>query len=256
MRRTSRTSRALVWLTTLVIVLAVVDFVFGGVLRTPVRSVLTPVASVAASAGRNLWSVNFFSSRRALLGEVANLKTEVERMKERDLLVTTLLAENASLRSLSVIGEKNGMTVPVRSSFSASPYGTFLIGAGESDGVMSGDVVLSESGFVLGVVSDVQSDSALVTFAFAPGSTLEAVSGETGFTLSGRGLGNARAEVPREVPLKERDTVFAPALGTSPIGIIGRIESASSSAYATVFVYLPTNLNTVRFVRVIPESAL
>jgi cell shape-determining protein MreC len=252
--RTS-TSRFLLWFTIVVVVLAFADVLLHGALRAPVRSALAPLSNVAARVGHAIGNVEFFSTRSALLGEIESLKQENERMKERDLLFSVVLDENKSLRALASLGD-GGIIAPVYSSLRASPYGTFLIGAGKERGVRKGDIAVSETGFVLGIVTDVSAASATVTLLFAPGGSVDAVSGETNFALSGRGLGNAKAQVPREAPLSVRDAVFAPTLGESPIGVIGRIESASSSAYADVFVYVPTNLNTLRFITITPGTAL
>ena len=69
--------------------------------------------------------------------------------------------------------------------------------------------------------------------------------------LEGRGGGNARALLPRGVEVKENDPVFAPSLGSRPVGVVGSIESDPSLAEQTIHVSLPVNLDSLRYVYVL-----
>lgn len=254
-----RGTGALFAATLIVVAVVLIDMFSGGVVRSAARLALAPFAnfgraSVAAVSGGNLWS-----TRGGLLKENAELRIERDKLAAEGLGYRALQAQNESLSEMARLaetessgGNQSGVTAAVISSFRASPYGTFIIGAGVQHGVREGSIVLAEGGFVIGVVSDVSNSSAVVRMVFAPGEKTDVVVGATGFSISGRGGGNASAEVPREAPVQEQSPVFAPGFENRPVGIIGKIESSTSSAYADVYVVFPQNLNTIRYVHVVP----
>lgn len=245
-------TRLLLFVSFCVVLFMVADWFTSGAVRQYMRPVFSPVVGGAERVARVFSQNEFWKTRRALQDEVAKLTEELARRDVGTAITAALQSENDLLRGLMGISD-SGVTVPITSSFSSSPYGTFSIGGGSSRGIHEGDVVLARDGFVLGTVTDVSINSAVVRAIFAPGIPSEVVVGEVGFSLSGRGGGNAYAEVPREAPLVERALVIAPFLDNRPVGIIGKIESASSSAFADVYVSFPFNPNTLRFVKVVPR---
>jgi hypothetical protein len=224
------------------------------VLRNRAREYLAPVAAWAHFAWDGFFVADTVASRATLLEEIIQLRGESDRLRERDALFEALYRENESLRKLARFAALEvGITAPVLSSFWSSPYGTFIIGAGTDSGIAIGDAVLSEEGLVLGQIADAGDRSSVVRMAFAPGASVEAVSGETGFLIEGRGLGNGRARVPRDALVTLRDPVFAAQFGSRQVGIIGAIESASSSAYADLYIVTPVNFNAIRIVYVVTQ---
>src|SRR5262249_54083449 len=147
-------------------------------------------------------------------------------------------------------GDMPGVTARVLSSYRTTPYGTFLIDAGENDGVHMGAIVLTPGGYVLGKVSNVSRSDATVEAFFAPGSKMNLVDGNVAFAAEGQGGGNASAEVPREAKVAVGDAVIAPEYGGRTAGTIMHIESASSSATAILSIRIPVNLDSLRFVYV------
>ncbi|TSC85685.1 MAG: hypothetical protein G01um10148_1071 [Parcubacteria group bacterium Gr01-1014_8] len=254
---TSNPRQGLLVATFLILVVIGADVFMDGAIRSRIRPMLVPVASFGRSAVAAVAGQDFWSSRQALLNENESLRERIEKMEAQNAGFEALRDDYEALQKMMAVtdeeGEK-GLIAPIASSFRASPYGTFIIGAGFTKGVREGDIVLSEGGFVLGAVSEVNAKSSLVRMVFAPGQKTEVVSGSTGFTISGRGGGNASAEVPREAALAEGAPVRASIYEGRPIGIIGNIESASSSAYAEIHVVFPINLNTVRYVYIVPGN--
>lgn len=251
--RGSSATRVLVFVTIFVALSMTLDWFLAGGLRTYVRAALQPIVSIAASAAHTVARTETWKTRSALQHEVIRLQEELAR---RDVLLASenaLRQENEILRSLVRLSDKKeGFAVPVISSFSSSPYGTFTIGAGSLRGVQEGDIALVGD-FVLGTVSEVSQNSSLVRAVLAPGITTEVLSGTVGFSLSGRGGGNGFAQVPREAELENGAPIVSPSLGERPVGVIGRIESASSSAFSDVYVAFPFNIQAIRFVFVSPR---
>lgn len=237
-----------------VVLFMVADYAFDGALRSQVRTYTEPVITMSYRVGGFVFQTDFWKSRAALQREVERLSMEVEREKGVFAAIEAVRDENEILRSLARVAENTpGTTVPVVSSFSSSPYGTFMIGAGSVHGISVGDLALASDGFVLGSVTDVAENSSVVGAVFSPGVSTDVMTDNVAFSVIGRGGGNARAEVPRELPLAVGEPILAPQYASRPVGIIGRIESASSSAFSDVFVLFPYNINTIRFVFVTPR---
>ncbi len=229
------------------------DTLSGGIVRSYVRTV-SSVAMRAASATVTTLDVGgFLSSRRSLTNEIASLKSEIAQRDEAAARFQSLQDENTALQDMAHLADvhQGGITVRVLSSFRASPYGTFVIQAGKSDGLAIGNAVLSPGGFIIGMVSDADAHTATVKELFAPSNTVQLTAENVAFAADGRGGGNARAEIPRDAKVAVGDVVKAHELGGMPAGVIGSIESASSSATQTLFIRLPVNLDTLQFVYVI-----
>lgn len=226
-----------------------IDTLSAGFVRTNVRAAVGAVLSVVPQN-----SGGILRDRAQLREENAKLRNALSQWEEEHSRFSALAQENALLREMAqlAMSEDVGVSAPVISSFSSSPYGTFVIGVGEGDGVHVGDLVLSPGGFVLGIVVNAQRETATVETLFAPQKSLEMIVGDIAFLAEGRGGGNARGEIPREALVQKGAVVIAPEFYGRPAGIVGEIVSASSSAVATIFIRVPTNLNTLRFVYVIP----
>jgi len=252
--------RLLAAMTVLAIVFGATDMFTDGAVRSTLRPVFTGTAAVAQSAWRSLFGGSWLSSRDSLVEKNRDLIAEIEMLKAQGAAYEALRRENESLRALanliSVEGGSTtttGISAPILSSFRASPYGTFLIGAGATHGVARGDIAVVAGGFVAGSVTDVSTGSSVVRSILAPGVSTEVVADGIGFTIEGRGAGNGRAQVPRESQIQDGDPLFAPTLGNRLVGVIGKIESATSSAYSQVYVHLPVNLNMLRHVYIVPR---
>jgi rod shape-determining protein MreC len=198
-----------------------------------------------------VYDSGYFSSRRSLASENASLRQQLAQYEERAAGFGALAAENAELRSIVHLAEKEqGITAPILSSMRASLYGTFLIGAGGAD-VAKGDLVVSDGGFVVGSVADVGADSALVKEIFAGGSSVDVRVAGASVVADGYGGGNARAKMPRGIAVAVGDAVNAPSLGGRAVGVVGSIESDPASAEQTIYIRLPLNLSTLAFVYVV-----
>lgn len=236
------------------IVMAVfaLDAFTGGSVRSYARTIGAGFASMLDDASGAV-AEDFFSTRAQLRAENQELREQLSRERELLAAYSLLARENGTLKEMARLAEDDiGITAPVVSSFRSSPYGTFIIGAGEDSGVSTGAMVLTPGGFVLGVVSDAGPRSATVEAIFSPDAEFEAAVGDVTFLARGRGGGNARAQISRDVPVMVGDAVRAPAYGSRPVGIIGSIDAASSSAVSTIYMRVPLNLASLSYVYVIP----
>jgi cell shape-determining protein MreC len=229
-----------------------IDRISGGAVRGYARQGGGAMWAAASSATGVVTDSGLLNSKRSLVEENTVLREAIEARDEQALRFDALQDENDALRAMLGLATEAGVTVPVLSSFSSSPYGTFRIGGGAALGIEEGSIVLTPGGFVLGSVIFVSPHSATVESFFAADKEIEMqVNGFT-FASEGRGGGNARGEIARDATVAENDVVIVPAFGGRPVGLVEHLESASSSAYTTLFIRTPTNLDSLRYVHVLP----
>jgi cell shape-determining protein MreC len=232
--------------------------VLGGLLRDQLHAGSAQVSLWGERVGSVLKASGMFSSRRALQSKNELLSQRLAELEERAAAYAVVQSENEALRTLvRVVGTTtnqglSGVTAPIVSSLRSSPYGTFMIGAGAGDGIVRDSIVLTNGGFVVGIVSDTSVHTAVVTEIFSPQASFETLIGGALVTAQGRGGGNARAQVPRGLSINPGDAVIAPALGQRAIGIVGAVASSSASASQDVYIRLPINLASLQYVYIIP----
>lgn len=239
----------------IVILISVVAFGFdsltGGVVRSYVRTMSALAMTAAGNTVNGIDQSGILETHGMLARENAALKEKIALYEERSAVLHSIEDENVALREMAHLAEeREGITARVLSNFDASPYGTLLIDTGINDGVRIGNKVKTAGGFVLGTVSDADVENATVKTLFAPENSVDLLDGEVAFSATGRGGGNARAEIPRDAKVSVGDSLIAKEFG-APAGVIGSIESASSSATQTLFIRIPVNLNTLQFVYVV-----
>jgi len=245
--------RKLMYATLLVLVLFILDSVSGGSVRALLQRSVSRVWTASAQMRSAVFDTGYFSSHRSLATENASLRSQLDRSAEDAAAYEVARQENELLRALMHLAQQEkGITAPVVSSVRSSPYGTFLVGAGESDGIAVGSLVVTEGGFVVGKVSEVGQRTTLVTEVFAGGAEVDASVNGAVAPAEGRGGGNARVMMPRGIEIQEGDVVTAPQLGGRPIGLVGHIDSDTSSAEQTVLVSLPVNLASLRYIYIVP----
>ncbi|MDO8522472.1 MAG: rod shape-determining protein MreC [bacterium] len=246
--------------TVIVCALVLVDSLSGGGIRSIARAGGSLVWRWGISIEGAIYGSGFFRTRRALLAENSALTEQVAQFQERAAAYRVLQDENAALREILRVseisrgkGKDSGITAPIISSFRASPYGTFQIGAGTSDSVSPGNLVLSAEDFVIGRIEVVDAHASLVKEIFAPNTLTDAVLHGVGVAVLGQGGGNARADVPRQADVAVGDPVISATLGSRAIGIVGNVSEDSGNAYRRVQIYLPVNLSVLKFVYIVKQ---
>jgi len=230
------------------------DFFTGGILRAYTRTAGSIVWTAASGTAGAIDISGVFATKRSLAKENASLVERLSQSEEQQSRFKALEAENAALREMAHLAQsQEGVTARVVSAFRSSPYGTFIIATGKNDGIKAGSLVLTSGGFVLGSVTSVDERTATVQSLFAPGAETDFHVSDLAFTATGRGGGNTKANVPRDASVAIGDVVIAPTFGGKAAGVVGSIESASSSATKTLFIRIPVNLATLIFVYVIPQ---
>lgn len=240
--------------TVLVLLLFGADIISGGALRARIRAFSAGISVHGGALISRIAGSGFFSSRASLAAQNRSLAEQLQQYEERASAYSALEEENAQLRALvGLAAHTHGLTAPVVSSLYASPYGTFLIGAGSAEGVAHGNIVLSSEGFVLGEVADVALHTSVVHETFAPDASVDAIVNGTAVTLEGEGGGNARATIPRGVSIAVGASASAPQYAGRPVGIVGGVATSSGGAAQDLFVRIPVNRSGLQFVYVAPS---
>ncbi len=237
--------------TVIVVAVFAFDALTGGGVRAFARAGASAAWTGLSTAGAHIGASGLFATRAALAAQNAALQAQVLQLQEKVSASMLVGAENAQLRSLVHLAEGTpGITAPITSSFRASPYGTFTIGAGTSNGVRNDELVVAADGAVIGRVTDVSAHDALVLGLFAPRQTLDVLINGVPVTLKGSGGGAASGDAPRGASIATGDVAVAPSLGQRAVGVVGNVEGNEASASTHLLVRLPSNLESLQFVYV------
>jgi cell shape-determining protein MreC len=216
------------------------------VLSDAPRSLVRKSALFAYALGERM--SEYTATQKALVRENDALRAEL-------IEANTVVLESAAIREelelyRAVAGSSSEIlpfVAPVLAAPLFTPYDTFVVGAGTSQGVRAGDFVLNGE-FVVGKVRDVREATALVREIFAPGEKLQALLGDARIDLEGRGGGMARALVPASLVVAEGDLLFLSEASGRPIGVVAATEDHPADVYKTLHVRAPHLGSTLRFV--------
>jgi cell shape-determining protein MreC len=244
--------RRLLLVTLAALIVVVANIASGGKFSAAARDAVAPVYSLGATIGGGISQSGYFSTRGSLEAQVAALRDELQQQELQSAAFEVVQAENASLSQLTRLAQASpGLAAPITSSLVSSPYGTFTIGAGSSDGVAEGSLVLIQGGFVVGSVVQVQAHQSLVRQLFAPGIETNVTIDGAAVAASGQG-GEAEAQVPHGISVLQNDPVVAPSYGNRPIGVVEHVDSSPANAQSAVYIALPISLASLQYVYVTP----
>lgn len=136
------------------------------------------------------------------------------------------------------------------------PYDTLLIDAGSAQGISTGDLVSAGGTTVIGTVSEVYATASRVKLFSSPGESYQAfvVHGATSIPVSieGQGAGSMEGQIPAGSVVAEGDTVEFPGIAGGFVGQVSHVDAKNGESFQTVYVRLPVDLFSLRFVEVRP----
>ncbi|HEV3245533.1 MAG TPA: rod shape-determining protein MreC [Candidatus Paceibacterota bacterium] len=247
------TGRGNLFFATLIAILIVlINMATGGKISSLARDVVAPISNIGGKIGEDITQNGYFSSRRALEAQIAALQNEVQQEQLQAAAFSALEQRDTSLSALEHLAQTApGLAAPITSSIVSSPYGTFTIGAGSADYVLQGAMVLSDEGFVVGKVVQVQSHRSLVAQIFASRMQTTVSIDGAAVVASGEG-GEAEAQVPHGIVVSQGDPAIAPEYDDRPIGIVQHVDSNPANAQQAVYIALPISLASLEYVYVTP----
>jgi rod shape-determining protein MreC len=226
--------------------------------------------NILFSIGNPLWSVkngitNFFASnfevlrsKNGLLEENNYLKKQLSLKENDQVLFDLLKKENEDLKN--ILNRKKDDQKLILASVLVKPflslYDTLIIDIGILDGVKVGDRVLVDGNVFIGYVSEVYDTSAKVVLYSSPGEKIKVLVGNNNIEKEAVGLGggNFKVEIPREIDVKEGDSIIIPSISPNIFGIIEKIEFKESDSFQSVLFKNPTNIAELRWVEVLSQG--
>jgi cell shape-determining protein MreC len=207
----------------------------------------------------------YLSSKASLEQENNTLKQQLYDQSTALLRLDALTVENKNLKQISSSGL---IYAPVLQNPGFSPYDTFLIGKGESDGIAQGDLVSLDGSIALGYISETSAHTAIARLYSSPGETMEVLIADQGISAAasttpfhtiaaeatGRGGGNFQITLPTTASIATSAPVFLPGASHTMLGTIGSEDTDITHSFQTLYVALPINLNSVREVYIEPTQ--
>ncbi len=187
-----------------------------------------------------------FKSRAELLEENHALQKENKRLSVENLRITYL---ESFLNKESELQKENPDSLQAK--IISKKYNKhFILDKGEKDGVILTQPVLSESGSLLGFVSEVFDASAKVTLLVAKKEGIQALLFPSEISLDLVGNGNALlGQLPRDVELSKGDLVYSQNSGFL-IGFVSYIDFDPRDPVKKIFVTSPESLQEIQFVQI------
>lgn len=236
-----------------IIVIILFSFNVGrGILFSIGSPILSVKNYIVSTMSENL---DVLRSKESLIAENRILK-EIMGKNERLLLMSRVLQnENEDLKAL--LGRKNTRQKTVLSAILSkpplSPYDTLIIDIGSEDSVSVGNQVMADGNTFIGYISETYSNSSKVVLYSSPDEKTNVIIGNNNIEREavGVGGGNFRLEVPREVDVKEGDTIIIPSVSSNIFGVVEKISSKDADSFQTVLFKSPVNINELKWVEVV-----
>ena len=200
---------------------------------------------------------DFFTSKHALEQERDALRERVRELEVYALNNMILSSENQELRLLR--GDdynplNPGTLARVLSRGGAFPFGALIVTHDDAAPYRVGARVFGAGNILLGSVSELTSNTATVRLISGYGEETEVLIGTddriTQATVRGAGHGNMVTEIARDADITLGDPVVLFADETLVLGFVGDITTKPSSAFQTIRIRSPFNLESIRFVRI------
>ncbi len=184
-----------------------------------------------------------------LKGRVGSLELEVASLK------ISLEQERAFYGLLGRAPVSGEVVASVISRPPQSPYDVILVDAGSREGVTVGAHVYLPEGPALGLITETFTSSAKVKLFSTAGEKLDAVleRGSVPVVLEGRGAGNFRLKIPREVEVVAGDRIVSGDTGFSLLAVVEVVNVNSTDAFQEVLARSPLNIFSLRLVSIIPQ---
>ncbi|MBP9710684.1 MAG: hypothetical protein KBD50_00240 [Candidatus Pacebacteria bacterium] len=135
-----------------------------------------------------------------------------------------------------------------------TPYDTLILDVGRRNDVAVGDLVFAGGTVVIGAITEVYGSTARATLFSAPGQTHDALifseGGSVPISLEGQGAGSFVGKIPQGTPVEVGQTVIFSNIVPVFAASVSYVEALPGESFQTVYMHMPTNPFTLRFVEV------
>ncbi len=220
--------------------------------------VFKPILVVGDKVGEKLFQLSsYLHSKKSLLIENENLKSEIE--KQKAVISKYSILENEIIELEAILNRKpvflDMVLGNVLSGPNSSLYDTLFLDIGENDGIKMNDVVFAWGNVPIGEIREVYKNSSKVVLFSSPGEETEVIiSGHNTFmTIKGRGAGNFEMILPREFDLEKNTQVVLPRYSSFTVAQVDTIISDPRDAYQKALLSTPVNIFELRFVEIVRQ---
>ncbi len=252
-RSSTKKKRQVVKVTLLVVVGGLLlSTVLPGVFNAIGSVVVYPVARVAEWVSTTDQTIPvLWRDKLAMQEEINELQQQIETGRTA-VTVARLEEENDRLRAMLQATSSPLLAAGVVAGPDQLPYDLLQIDQGTQDGVVLYAPVYSNADTLIGMVSAVYRQYAIVTLFSAP--RIESRGYLAGPDLllaySGIGGGVMRVSVPQGVVVRKGDVLYAPIIDPGVLGQVVSIETSPTDAEQFAYVIAPHNIRSLRYVTV------
>ncbi|MEK7175344.1 MAG: rod shape-determining protein MreC [Patescibacteria group bacterium] len=218
----------------------------------------------------------FFQSKKNLLLENQNLKSELGVTAGKLLNHNSILDENLKLKEIlnrATSVNSKILDRSVRAEFLGTPknsatdsvilatilakndqsfYNTLIVDIGLDKGITEGDLVFALGNIPIGKISSVYKNSSKVILFSSPGEEIEGIiSGKDILvTLVGRGGGNFEITLPRDFVVENKTEVALPGIFPYVVAIVESKISDPRDSFQKLLLISPVNIHQIKFLQV------
>jgi len=240
-----------------------IAFLFPKAARNFFTTTAVPVWKVSSVIGNGFQNVvGFFAFKSSLTAQVSALQNQITALELKQTDYDAVLKENQELKSLfgqtgnvgtATSGNPNGRILArVLSEPPQSPYDTFALDAGTTDGLSVSDKVYISDTVLIGEIAEVSPKTSIINLFSKSGMSNTLTDERTGasYDVTGQGGANMSFQAPKDADILWGDTFSYPSLATSVVGSVFYIDQSAQSSFKTIFLRVPGNVFQTKWVMI------
>lgn len=192
-------------------------------------------------------------SKEELSKENEELKQKIRELENEQQSLTLYIQENNELKEIfGRSAVRDAVLAVVLQKPPISLYDTLVLDIGRSANINVGDRVYVDGDILLGKIVEVNNKTSKVKLYSTPGEKFEVEIGENHIqaTATGRGNGNFEVTLPREVEIKEGDTVVIPSITPTLFATVSSVSGDPARAFQLILFKTPINIQEIGWVLV------
>jgi len=189
----------------------------------------------------------------ALVEENQRLESEIASLRAEHWRSEVIKNERDALRGIlgrSTEAEDHLLLAYVLATPNFAPYDTLVLDVGEDTGIFPGAKVMTDGGFVIGMISEVLPRRSIAQLFSSPGLSRDVAVGSARIPAVAHGIGggNYRIELPKNTDTQEGDEVSIIGEVEEFLGVVEKLIVNEKTGITTLFLRLPINMTELRSV--------
>jgi len=228
------------------------NFLFPNLAHNLSYQIARPVWFLKDSITKPISNVKgYFISKDSLVARNLALEDELLSLRLKAIDYEILSKEYEILKNkLGRHEELSRIVSRILSKPPFSPYDTFVIDVGSSDGLVLGSRVYLSDNIIIGLIKNITPHTSLVELFSSNGIKQETVLSRTGasFILKGSGGANFELEVPKDTDIILGDVFLYPKFSPSIFGSVYYIDANSQNSFKKIYIRVPANVFSTKYV--------